>query len=45
MAQSELARGEDPATLVLSISSAAEFLSKFDAYLGTAKGLAEGTRR
>ncbi|MFS8978573.1 tyrosine-type recombinase/integrase [Cupriavidus necator] len=46
MVQSELARGKDgPATLVLSISSAAEFLSEFDAYLGAAKGLAEGTRR
>lgn len=46
MAQSALARGKEGfATLVLSISSAAEFLSEFDAYLGTAKGLAEGTRR
>ncbi|AQV99348.1 hypothetical protein BJN34_36485 (plasmid) [Cupriavidus necator] len=46
MAQSELARGkEGSATLVPSNTSAAEFLSELDAYLGTAKGLAEGTRR
>jgi len=46
MAQSELVRcRECPATLLPSITTAAQFLSEFDAYLGTAKGLAEGTRR
>ncbi|WP_158660628.1 site-specific integrase [Paraburkholderia hospita] len=39
MTQSELARGKEGS------ARAAEFLSEFDAYLGTAKGLAEGTRR
>ncbi|SPS02899.1 tyrosine-type recombinase/integrase [Cupriavidus taiwanensis] len=46
MVQPELACGKDgSATPALSISSASEFLSEFDAYLGAAKGLAEGTRR
>lgn len=39
MAQSEVARGKDGS------ARAAEFLGEFDAYLGTAKGLAEGNRR
>lgn len=46
MAQFELARGkEGSATPVLPITSAAAFLSEFDAYLGDAKGLAESTCR
>lgn len=37
MQQSELARGkEGSATLVPSIARSSEFLSEFDAYLGTA---------
>lgn len=39
MAQSEVARGKDGST------RAAEFLGEFDAYLGTTKGLAQGTHR
>jgi site-specific recombinase XerD len=39
MAQSELACCKEGS------ARAAEFLSEFDAYLGTAKGLADGTRR
>ncbi|MGF6298267.1 hypothetical protein OKW42_001597 [Paraburkholderia sp. WC7.3d] len=46
MTQSEPLRGKEcPVTLLPSNTTAAQFLSEFDAYLGAVKGLAEGTRR
>ncbi|CAB3745565.1 hypothetical protein LMG24238_07692 [Paraburkholderia sediminicola] len=44
--QLELFSGlECPETLMPSITSAAQFLSELNSYLGTVRGLAEGTRR
>ncbi|WP_410054265.1 site-specific integrase [Cupriavidus sp. BIC8F] len=46
MTQSDLSRGKECfAALVPSCATAAQFLSEFDANLGTVKGLAESTRR
>jgi site-specific recombinase XerD len=46
MTQPALLRGKEcPETLLPSITTAVLFLSEFDSYLGTVRGLAEGTRR